>query len=47
MRLRYSQRKMAEVFANSEDPDQMPHSAVSESALFAKYPFRGLPITKG
>ena len=33
---------MAEVFANSEDPDQMPHSA-----LFANYPFRGLPTTIG
>ena len=32
---------MAQVFANSEDPDQMLHSA-----LFAKYPFRGLPTTR-
>ena len=28
---------MAELFADSEDPDQMPHSA-----LFASYPFRGM-----
>ena len=30
---------MAEVFANSEDPDQMPHSAVSDLGLHC------LPIT--
>ena len=33
MRFRYSERKMAEVFANSEDPDQMPHSATSDLCL--------------
>ena len=33
MRFRYSQRKMAEVFAKSEDPDQTPHSAVSDLGL--------------
>ena len=32
---------MVKLFANSGDPDQMPHSAASElSALFASYPFR-------
>ena len=30
---------MAEVFANSEDPDQMPHSAASDRGLHC------LPIT--
>ena len=30
MRFRYSKRKMAEVFANSEDHDQTPHSAASD-----------------
>ena len=34
--------KMPELFANSGDPDQMPHSG---SALFANYPFRGLQTT--
>ena len=38
MKFRYSQRKMAEVFANSEDPYQMPPSA---SDLGLHY----LPIT--
>ena len=33
MRFRYSQRKMAEVLANSEDPDQTPHSAASDLGL--------------
>ena len=33
MRFRYSERKMAEVFANSEHPDQMPHSVVSDLGL--------------
>ena len=39
MRFRYFLRKMAEVFANSEDPDQMPHSAASDLGLHY------LPIT--
>ena len=39
MRFRYSYRKMAEVFANSEDPDQTPHSAASDLGLHC------LPIT--
>ena len=33
MRLRYSLRKMAEVCANSEDPDQMPRSVASDLGL--------------
>ena len=33
---------MAEVFANSKDPDQMPGTP-----LFANYPFRGLLTTMG
>ena len=39
MRFRYSKRKMAEVFANSEDPDQTPHLAASNLGLHC------LPIT--
>ena len=40
MRFRYSQRKMAEVFAKSEDPNQTPHSAVSDLGLhFLPIPF--------
>ena len=37
---------MVELFANSGDPDQMSHSAVSDLgfALFAKNPFRGCHI---
>ena len=35
----YSLRKMAELFANSGDPDQMPHSAASDLGLHY------LPIT--
>ena len=31
---------MAEVFANSEDPDQMPHSSTSDLGLHC------LPITR-
>ena len=40
---------MVELFANSEDLDQMPRSAASDhwSALFAKYPFKGLQTTMG
>ena len=30
MLLRYSQRKMAKLFANSGDPDQTPHNAASD-----------------
>ena len=37
---------MVELFANSGDPDQMPH-ATSGSALFANYPLRGLQTTMG
>ena len=33
MRFRYSYRKMVELFANSEDPDQMPHSVASDLGL--------------
>ena len=33
MRLSYSKRKMAEVFANSEDPDQTPCLAASDLGL--------------
>ena len=33
MRFRYSKRKMAKLFANSEDPDQTPHSAASDLGL--------------
>ena len=39
MRFRYSYRKMAEVFANSEDPDQMPQNVASDLGLHC------LPIT--
>ena len=39
MRLRYSKRKLVELFANSEDPDQTPHSAASDLGLHC------LPIT--
>ena len=39
MRFSYYFRKMAEVFANSEDPDQMPHFAASDLGLHC------LPIT--
>ena len=39
MRLRYSLRRMAKLFANSEDPDQTPHSAASDLDLHC------LPIT--
>ena len=35
---------MANLFANSGDPDQ---TARSGSALFANYPFTGLPTTMG
>ena len=33
MRFRYSYRKKAELFANSGDPDQTPHSAASDLDL--------------
>ena len=33
MRFRYSYRKMAKLFANSEDTDQTPHFAVSDLGL--------------
>ena len=33
MRLRYSKKKMAKLFANSEDTDQMPHFAASDLGL--------------
>ena len=39
MRFRYSKRKMVKLFANSEDPDQMLHSAASDLGLHC------LPIT--
>ena len=39
MRFAYSWRKMAKLFANSGEPDQMPHSAASDLGL------RCLPIT--
>ena len=39
MRYSYFQRKMAEVFANSEDPDQTPRFAASDLGLHC------LPIT--
>ena len=39
MRLTYSLRKMAKLFANSGDPDQMPHSLVSDLGLHR------LPVT--
>ena len=39
MRCRYSQRKMAKLFANSGDPDQTPRSAASDLGLHC------LPIT--
>ena len=39
MWFRYSWRKIAELFANSGDPDQMPHSVASDLGLHC------LPIT--
>ena len=33
MKFTYSYRKMAKLFENSGDPDQMPHSATSDLAL--------------
>ena len=33
MRFTYSYRKMAKLFANSGDPDQMPHSVASDLGL--------------
>ena len=39
MRFRYSLRKIAKPFANSEDPDQMPHSVASDLGLHC------LPVT--
>ena len=39
MRYRYSESKMIELFANSGDPDQMPHSVSSDLGLHC------LPIT--
>ena len=39
MRFRYSSSKMAKLFANSEDPNQMLHSAASDLGLHC------LPIT--
>ena len=38
-RLPHTKRKMAKLFANSEDPDQMPHFALSDLVLHC------LPIT--
>ena len=39
---------MAEIFVNSEDPDQTPHSAASDLGLHcSNYPFRGLPTRMG
>ena len=39
---------MAEVFANSEDPDQTPHSAASDLGLhFCQLPFQGSPNYNG
>ena len=29
----YSERKLVELYANSEEPDQMPHSAASDLGL--------------
>ena len=42
MRFTYSLGKMAKLFANSGDPDQMPHPA-----LFASYPFTDPLTTMG
>ena len=39
MRFKYSYRKMAELFANSGEPDQMPHSGASDMGLHC------LPVT--
>ena len=33
MRFTYSERKMAKIFTNSGDPDQMPRSAASDLGL--------------
>ena len=43
MRLRHSERIMIELFANSGDPDQTPHSVASDLGLglFTDYPFEG------
>ena len=39
MGFRYSYRKMAKLFTNSGDPDQMPHSMASDLGLHC------LPVT--
>ena len=39
---------MVELFANSGDPDQIPHSAATDlGALFVSYPIRGLQSSMG
>ena len=40
---------MVELFANSGDPDHMPHSAASDLGLyfFANYPFKGSSVYNG
>ena len=45
MRFTYSQRKMAKLFANSGDPDQMPHSAASDLGLHC-LPVILLPVSR-
>ena len=42
-------KKMVELFANSEDPDQMPHSAASDLGLHCLpvTQFRGLQSSMG
>ena len=49
MIFRYSYRKKAKLFANSGDPDQMPHSAASDLGLHCLPISRlgGLPTTMG
>ena len=38
---------MAKLFANSGDPDQMPHSVASDLGLhYANFPFRCLDVFK-
>ena len=38
---------MAKLFANSEDPDQMPHSAASDLRLHGQLPFYRSPDYNG
>ena len=47
MRFIYSEKKMAKLFANSGEPNQIPHSAASDLGLHClpNYHFMGLQTT--